>query len=303
MDNRAPAFLIRQLLGRQLPEGGWGYQPDSQASTEATCLALSALPEEKSRAISRGVRFLRGSQNPDGSWPAFGGDDSDGCWVTALAVIALSALNEAPRERTRAAEWLLDFKGREGHWFWRWKFRLFDTKVSFNPDKFGWPWFRGTVSWVIPTAFALIALRKIYPKPRPRAVSSRLKLGIEMLWDRMCPGGGWNAGNGVVFGVPLDPHVDATAIALLALRGEPGERELRPSTQWLKTAVSHCFSVHSLAWAALAIPDERSDWMNRLRCVVSASYDRLDSATLALACLALQPNAAVNVFAVPGHEL
>jgi hypothetical protein len=32
-----------------------------------------------------------------------------------------------------------------------------------------------------------------------------------MLLDRMCPGGGWNAGNSVVYGVPLTPHIDATA--------------------------------------------------------------------------------------------
>ena len=29
------------------------------------------------------------TQNPDGSWPAFAGDDSDGAWVTSLVLIAL----------------------------------------------------------------------------------------------------------------------------------------------------------------------------------------------------------------------
>jgi hypothetical protein len=40
-----------------------------------------------------------------------------------------------------------------------------------------------------------------------------------MLLDRACPTGGWNAGNGVVYGVALKPHIDATATALLAMQG------------------------------------------------------------------------------------
>jgi len=34
-----------------------------------------------------------------------------------------------------------------------------------------------------------------------------------MLLDRACPEGGWNAGNAVVYGVPLRPHIDATSLA------------------------------------------------------------------------------------------
>ena len=53
--------------------------------------------------------------------------------------------------------------------------------------------------------------------PTPRA-AERIRLGTEMLLDRACPAGGWNAGNGVVLGSPLKPHIDPTAIALLALK-------------------------------------------------------------------------------------
>jgi hypothetical protein len=51
-----------------------------------------------------------------------------------------------------------------------------------------------------------------------------------MLLDRACPGGGWNAGNGVVYGTALAPHPDDTAIALLALRDRT--KEPAPSTTW-----------------------------------------------------------------------
>ena len=51
--------------------------------------------------------------------------------------------------------------------------------------------------------------------------------------DRACPGGGWNAGNGVVYGTALAPHPDDTAIALLALRDrEQNPLCKAPSTTW-----------------------------------------------------------------------
>jgi hypothetical protein len=38
-----------------------------------------------------------------------------------------------------------------------------------------------------------------------------------MLLDRVCPDGGWNAANGVAFGVAYSAYIDATVIALLEL--------------------------------------------------------------------------------------
>ena len=54
-----------------------------------------------------------------------------------------------------------------------------------------------------------------------------------MLLDRMCRGGGWNAGNGVAFGVPYAPYIEATAIALLALGGHKKEPGVHASLAWL----------------------------------------------------------------------
>ena len=122
-----------------------------------------------------------------------------------------------PAPIEKALRWLLNNQGREGHWFWKWKFRTVDRAVQFNPDKYGWPWFPGTVSWVIPTAFSLIALKQSAPCCRTEPIANRIQLGTEMLRDRACPQGGWNAGNGIVFGSALTPHIDTTAIALLAL--------------------------------------------------------------------------------------
>ena len=105
-----------------------------------------------------------------------------------------------PCRLEKSLRWLLNNKGREGHWLWKWKFRTVDRQVQFDPDKYGWPWFPGTVSWVIPTAFSLIALKQSLACCRTEQVANRIQLGTEMLRDRACPSGGWNAGNGMVFG-------------------------------------------------------------------------------------------------------
>lgn len=86
--------------------------------------------------------------------------------------------------------------------------RTVDRRVQFNPDKYGWPWFQGTVSWVIPTSFSLTALRQTSPCCRTKKSEDRIRSGTEMLEDRACPGGGWNVGNGVVFWLSTDKTAD-----------------------------------------------------------------------------------------------
>ena len=222
------------------------------ASVETTCLALLALRDAQGPVYEKARRLLEHAQNPDGSWPAFIGDDLQGCWTTSLAYIALHAIETKRDAVENALPWLLRNQGREGHWLWNLKFRFADRKVRFNPDKFGWSWFPGTVSWVIPTAFALIALQQAFPCCQSEPVSNRIQLGREMLFDRACPGGGWNAGNGVVLGSPLRPHIDATAIALIALANHTRHEAIANALTWLRQGYPECSSLYSLAWSVLA---------------------------------------------------
>src|SRR5688572_17289927 len=55
--------------------------------------------------------------------------------------------------------------------------RIADRKVQFDPNKFGWPWFSGTVSWVIPTAFALIALKRFSRCCPTKRAADRVQVG------------------------------------------------------------------------------------------------------------------------------
>src|SRR5262245_50571104 len=254
-------YLQAEIEKRSLSKGGWASGNSRRAGIETTCYALMALHDRRSIARDRGIDLLSRTQNPDGSWPAFEGDDRDGCWTTALVAIALRFLGAPTAPIEKSIRWLLDNKGREGHWLWKWKFRTVDRAVEFNPDKYGWPWFPDTVSWVIPTALSLIALQQSTACCPTERVRNRIELGTEMLRDRACPQGGWNAGNGIVFGSALTPHVDTTAIALLALT-EAKDVVAVHGLNWLRQASIDCSCVYSLAWAAIAFTVHHDDGFN-----------------------------------------
>src|SRR3984893_7125963 len=233
------------LLQRRLPSGGWGFFSSEQASVEATCLAGLALGSDSHGNAVSTVRFLKKSQLSDGGWPAFQGD-SEGAWTTALALCALTVLNEISDASNRALRWLLEARGKEGHWFWRWKFKTADRYVRFDPDKYGWALGPGTGSWVIPTAFSVVAIKQFTVCNRSEASDQRIHLGVDMLLDRACVDGGWNSGNSVVYGVPLRPHVEATAVALLALQDEQRIEMVQRSLLWLRQSAAIVDSVSSL---------------------------------------------------------
>lgn len=91
-----------ELLRRQLSCGAWAALASSgQASIEPTCYSLLALESTAPECVSRGQSFLLDSQNPNGSWPVFSGDDEDGSWVTALAAVALRDVVPAIPARLR----------------------------------------------------------------------------------------------------------------------------------------------------------------------------------------------------------
>jgi hypothetical protein len=106
---------------------------------------------------------------------------------------------------------------------------------------------------VEPTAFALLALEGQRAEVLPSSAEKRRKLGEALLYDRMCPGGGWNCGNPEVYGVIGKPLVIPTAWALLALRAHPERRENRDSLAWLERIFSNISGPGSLALARLCL--------------------------------------------------
>ena len=112
----------------------------AQLAIEPTCLAILALRNDRRADLELALHAVENLQNKDGSWPAFTGDDPEGCWTTALAVLSLMAIGRETERLKSAIQWLLDARGREANWFWRWKFRTIDNRVQFDPAKYGWSW-------------------------------------------------------------------------------------------------------------------------------------------------------------------
>ncbi len=302
--------LLNELFRRQLPSGGgWSHQ-GTQFGTEPTALALLAL--HSAAIVTReGTAPLTARQAADGLWAAVGDGPGPNFWATAMSISTLSILGANSATYADSVEALILSRPMEASWLVRLKFRFLDRHVQFDPRKYGWPWVPETVSWVAPTAMVLIALERAKRRGLVHGgeLQQRLRLGTEMLIDRACPGGGWNAGNAVVYGVPLRPHVDTTALALLALRPLHHLPIVRNSLTWLLRN-SECPSAYSLAWMSLAADVYKDVGINvapainsardRLGTLVEAPRTIEDTSTIALAALALGLDPISNPFEVEG---
>ena len=306
--DRATRTVLEQLTDARLRSGV--ALPQCPSAVEPICLLILALRRIRGDRFDRALERLQSLQNHDGSWPAFVGDEPQGCWVTAHAILALIAVGREAAGLASAIQWLLASRGREANWFWRWKFQTVDNNVQFDPAKYGWSWVPSTTSWVIPTAFSLIALRQISNRGlnRSACVTERIDMAISMLLDRMCPGGGWNAGNGVAFGVAYSAYIDATAVAVLALAGRENEPGVRTSLAWLVNRLPGCPSPYSLAWGTLALTAYRdvsrgiketlARTTNELAAMIERAAGLDDVCTGAVCALALEAVEGDNVFEV-----
>jgi len=253
--------------------------------TEEAALKLLAL-----RKSGADPNTLIRMQHPSGGWPGFLGIGPPSAFHTGLALVALRPFQTPSVQPVaeRAFGWLSVLDGLESHWLWRWKFRVFDKQVQFDPMKSGWPWVEGTVSWVAPTALSILAFRSW------RHESDRVRTAVDMLLDRACPRGGWNAGNSVAFGFELSPHPDFTAMALLSLRGltQADLPLVRTSLDYLAKRLEDSQSMYSLAWAVMALSAYSHGGARRLRQELEKAVTTQpaigSTRVLALAALALE---------------
>lgn len=249
-------FCLPFLRQAQNADGGWGYHPAGRSAVEPTCWAALALAgrSDSEQARARATDWLLAAQLPDGSWPAFAGQ-KEGCWVAPLACLALHERKDAQDAVARGLEWLCNAWPAEGSLWQRLRLRLFVSSSVLRQDYSlrGWSWTPRTSSWVEPTAYALILLRRLFPDAPPRHVAKRQQLGEAMLYDRMCSGGGWNSGNPSVYGVAGEPLVGPTVWALLALEHGRERTENRKSLDWLAGACEQAQGPGSLALAHLCL--------------------------------------------------
>ena len=248
--------LIEHLRATQNPDGGWGAVRGRQSNTEATAfatLALHAVAPGTRESADRGLGWLRTGQLPDGSWPLAAGSKT-GSWTSALAVTCLKGCGDEGRHAERGADWLLEHRGKTPGLLTSVLYRVAPDRmpVRMNPQLTGWSWTANEFSWVEPTAYALIALKKL-GRHRDKAASARVAEAERMLDDRACEGGGWNYGNSWVFGEAVPAYLETTAITLIALQDRRGEERQRTGLAALKRMVAEAASGFGLSWATLCL--------------------------------------------------
>lgn len=252
-------FFPNLLCHTQNADGGWGYRPELPSSTEPTAWSVLALQEYEAasgRTLASATDWLQRTQMTGGAWPTGSGKEP-GCWVTSLACLALLSLKGPSQDAViRGTEWLCETWPAEGNWFWRLRQRWQQKTASVvhqDHSLRGWGWTPNTASWVEPTAYGLILLQNIPEKFRPPQALKRIRLGEKMLLDRACPGGGWNAGNPLVYGVPGVPRISPTVWALLALRNHRDRTATLEGREWLHQRYQSLRSPASLALACLCL--------------------------------------------------
>ncbi len=253
------SFLPDILRKAQNADGGWGYHLGSQSSTEPTAWAMLALQSYEATdgsILTSASNWLRQVQTKEGAWPTGSGKDP-GCWGTALACLSLlTQSSSAENAVALGVKWLCSTWPAEGNLMWqlrqRWHPKA-ETIVRQDHSLRGWGWTPNTASWVEPTAYSLLMLRNIPAQARPPEARERIQLGERMLFDRACPGGGWNAGNPLVYGVAGVPRIGPTVWALLALRDHQNRAANVEGIEWLAQNFKHIRSPGSLALAHLCL--------------------------------------------------
>jgi hypothetical protein len=235
----AAAELRRALLHARNTDGGWGYHLGKASRLEPTCWALLALgPDAPDRSVlrrwpvSEGLLLERAGGTPN---YAFHG----------LALLTLRALHlEHEHGNSRLLAALQRVKGDT----------LPPSRINTQDNSLqGWSWIAGTFSWVEPTAWCLLALKR-YARMEGMAIDSgRVDSAERLLADRSMPTGGWNYGNSNMLGKVLEPFVPPTAVALLALQDRPSLPAVAHSLEFLERAATTERSGLALSLTLLAL--------------------------------------------------
>jgi hypothetical protein len=269
------------LLAQANPGGGWGYYPGRTSRLEPTCWALLALGgSAKDFDAEPHWRFLTGCQRPSGFLvedPALPVNFS----FNALAAVAMLG---HPRLRSdRALGSLLGaLVAQTG--------LQVAPSPNFRQDNSlrGWSWTEGTFSWVEPTCWGLLALKRAGASGITlQGGSARIDEAERMLIDRCCRDGGWNYGNANALGKELFPYVPVTALALLALQNrrdaDAVTRSLRfLQDQWSSEESTISLGLTSICLRRFGIATDKIDQALSLRLPVTLSLNNIHATATAL---------------------
>jgi hypothetical protein len=205
--------MCRVLRSGANADGGWGYYPGKASRLEATCWAILALrgADGSQQPLTRPAAFIQSIEGPDGllNEAAVRAEARPNLGFNGIAALTLAAHRELGGARTLTAL-LAAITQHRG-------VKLPQSNVSPQDNSLqAWAWIDSTFSWVEPTCWCTLALKKAAGRA-PDALS-RIDEAERLLRDRSCAAGGWNAGTASVLGQGLNPHVPTTALGVMALQ-------------------------------------------------------------------------------------
>jgi hypothetical protein len=232
--------LFRVLADAGNLDGGWGYQRSTPSRIEPTAWALLATMDGGVQGdITTKVQttFFGRCQGGESLLAEHPGQPANIAFnnLAALAVLNTPGLlTPAQAERLFAALVAVHGLGLQ-------------STPEFDQDNGlrGWPWTEGAFSWVEPTSWGVIVMKKLRrlwndPHAAPagtpplRLLRDRIDEAEKMLVDRCTRTGGWNYGNRNVLGQDLRPYVSTTAVALMALQDRADDPAVARSLSYLR---------------------------------------------------------------------
>jgi uncharacterized protein (DUF362 family) len=241
----------QRLLQSSHPDGGWGYRTGQPAHLEPTCLALLALDSTAHPAECEAARRFVAAQfvsTGRGLTARLQRGRPQAVWTTSLALFAWLQIPGDVEERASLAEGLFAVEART---------IKTDPEVADMLDidsrLMGWPWGEDTFSWVEPTSWACLALRKAGRGDHPR-----VKEGLRLLLDRAFDTGGANYGNRSVLGKSTEPIPGPTAVLLLAMQGFDHAR-IEAAKGYLRVHGEQTTDLEHLAWIKIALATHATD--------------------------------------------
>ena len=252
------------LLEAQNEDGGWSSFKGKRSNTESTSFALLALNALEGDPFDRqkttGLKWLLQHQKDDGSW-SFNDAAKQSSWTTPIAALALMSFQDQRQHALRAAKWILTQEGRKPGWVASLLVRLSVIKkmTELDPYLSGWSWTAGAFSWVEPTSYSLMALKKLKRSLVGTNCEERVRQGEMLIYDRMCEKGGWNYGNSRVLGEALWPYPDVTAVALIALQDRGTNKANQTSLRALDALMRETPSGTALGWGILCLSLYKQD--------------------------------------------
>lgn len=271
--------------------GGWGYYAAKSSRVEPTCWGLLTLDDHDS-GVSAHAQFLARCQQSSG-WLTEDPQLPVNVAFNALAAFTWFARTDLANadQRQRLLSALIASKGVQA-----------PASDSFrqNNSLQGWSWIAETFSWMEPTAWGLLALKKAQRAGvTSQAAQARIDEADRLLIDRACAPGGWNFGNANAMHQDLRPYVPTTALGLLALQDRPREPVVERSLAFLE---AHCEDEVSatalgLSMICLAVHGRSTQKIEgRLRSQVERTQTFGNLHALGIALFALTMGDGVNVF-------